>query len=248
MQAIAPEDLFYAETLPGGAHCSFALRRGSRLRLTDLEGRANVGMLLFHFEEKSERYNMPDTLKAQHIARLTRGDCLYSDMGRILASIPEDELGWHDPLGGFSDAALVANKYGNGDYQELRNDYFRNGQDSFLMELGRWGLGRRDLSPCINFFSKVTVDSEGMLHFHAGHSRAGAAVDLRAELNCLLILHSCPHPLDPTDGYRPGPVRMEAYRSTPGGDGNDPCRLSRPENGRGFDNTLAWFGERALIF
>ena len=52
------------------------MRRGVTLRLTDLEGGANFSALFYNFEEKTERYNMPDTLKAQHTAFLTRGHCV----------------------------------------------------------------------------------------------------------------------------------------------------------------------------
>ena len=55
---------------------------------------------------------MADTLKAQHTAHLTRGHALYTDMGRVIASITADTLGWHDPLGGVGDARLFAHKYG----------------------------------------------------------------------------------------------------------------------------------------
>jgi len=34
-----------------------------------------------NWENPTERYNMPDTLKAQHTAHLTRGHVLYSDFG-----------------------------------------------------------------------------------------------------------------------------------------------------------------------
>ncbi|HBL86295.1 MAG TPA: urea carboxylase, partial [Alcanivorax sp.] len=65
---------------------SFRMRRGTALRLTDVEGGANVGMLFYNPEEKLERYNAPDSLKGQHTFKLTRGNCLYSDMGRVFAS------------------------------------------------------------------------------------------------------------------------------------------------------------------
>src|SRR5690554_4760185 len=83
----------YEETVPGGGHTSFVLKRGQLLRITDLEGGANVAMLLLNAEEKSERLNLPDTLKCQHTARLTAGHCLYSDMGRVLAAISADTCG-----------------------------------------------------------------------------------------------------------------------------------------------------------
>ena len=79
--------------------------------------------------------NLPDTLKAQHIARLTTGAVIYSDMGRTLCSITDDTLGWHDPLGGCSDKALLAEKYGQLTHQKARNGWHRNALDGFLIEL-----------------------------------------------------------------------------------------------------------------
>ena len=54
-------------------------------------------MLLYNPQDKLERYNAPDTLKCQHTFKLTRGHCLYSDMGRIFCSIIEDSLGGMTP-------------------------------------------------------------------------------------------------------------------------------------------------------
>ncbi len=95
----------YEETVPGGGHTSFVLKRGQVLRLTDIEGGGNVSLLLFNAAEKSERLNLPDSLKCQHTAKLTAGHCLYSDMGRVLAAITADSCGWHDSFGGVLNAA-----------------------------------------------------------------------------------------------------------------------------------------------
>jgi uncharacterized protein YcgI (DUF1989 family) len=73
--------LILEEPLRGGQMWSRVLRRGQTLRLTDVEGGAAVAALFYNAEDVSERYNMPDTLKAQQIARLTSGFVLYSDMG-----------------------------------------------------------------------------------------------------------------------------------------------------------------------
>src|SRR5215470_12670512 len=118
--------VLFEETVQPGASWSHVLKRGSALRITDLEGGANVAAMFYNFECPVERYNMPDTLKAQHIARLTKGFVLYSDMGRILCSITADSGGWHDPIGGISHAKLVAAKYGPSSYQECRNEYHKN--------------------------------------------------------------------------------------------------------------------------
>lgn len=232
--------ILWEETVEPGASWSHVLKRGTVLRLTDIQGGANVGALFYNFECPVERYNMPDTLKAQHIARLTESFVLYSDMGRILCSVVADTVGWHDPIGGCSNAALVTAQYGESGYQEARNACHRNGRDSFLVELGKWGLGPRDLVPNLNFFSCVTVSEEGNMEFREGHSAPGSYVELRAEMNVLTVLHTCPHPLDPNPKYAPKPVQLSIRRASPPGP-DDPCRLSRPENGRGFTLTERYF-------
>ncbi len=241
MSVFSPDHIVLQDHLHGGESGSFILRRGYTLRLTDSEGGANVAALFYNAAEKLERYNMADTLKAQHIFYLTAGYVCYSDMGRILVSLTADTCGWHDTVCGVSNAALVREKYGEGRYQELRNDFYRNGRDRFLVELGKWGLGKRDLVANVNFFSKVTADGDGQLRFHPGTSHAGAFVDLRAEMDVLVVLHTCPHPLDPHPGYAPRPAALTLWESGIGGGPDDPCRLSRPENARGFANTARHF-------
>jgi urea carboxylase-associated protein 2 len=232
--------ILWEETVQPAASWSHVLKRGTSLRLTDVEGGANVGALFYNFECPAERFNMPDTLKAQHTAKLTTGFVLYSDMGRILCSIIDDSVGWHDPIGGCSSAALVKSKYGEVRYQEHRNEYFRNGHDSFVVEFGKWGLGPRDLTSNVNFFSRVDTSADGTLSFHTGNSAPGSYIELRAEMNVLAILNTCPHPLDPSAKYNPKPVQLAIRRvAAPGPD--DPCRISRPENGRGFILTERYF-------
>ncbi|PYS48478.1 MAG: urea carboxylase, partial [Acidobacteria bacterium] len=87
----------FEEIIQPGATWSHVLKRGTALRMTDTAGGANAGAIFYNWENPVERYNMPDTLKAQHIAHLTRGHVLYSDMGRVLFSITADTVGWHDP-------------------------------------------------------------------------------------------------------------------------------------------------------
>jgi len=234
------DDILFEETLHPGAAWSHILKRGTALRLTDLEGGANVGAIFYNADCPVERLNIPDTLKAQHIARLTQGFVLYSDMGRILCSLTADSLGWHDALAGCSDAAAVKAKYGEARYQECRNDFHRNARDSFLIDLEKYGLGPRDLSPNINLFSKVAVSDDGAMTYTEGHSQPGSFVELRAEMNVLIILNSCPHPLDPSPRYAPRPVHLSLRRVPPPA-ADDACRVSRPENGRGFVLTERYF-------
>lgn len=234
--ALTLRPTLYEETVPGGGHTSFVLKRGQLLRLTDLEGGANVSLLLFNAVEKSERLNLPDTLKGQHTAKLTAGHCLYSDMGRVLAAITADTCGWHDSFGGVLSADEVTEKYGQGRYQELRNGFFRNGVDNLLVEMGKWNLNLQDLLMNLNLFSRVDVDADGAFRFHGDNSQAGDYVELYAPMDTLVVLTALQHPMDPNPQYAPKPVQLSWSKVESDGI-SVLCRTSRPENGRAFHNT-----------
>jgi urea carboxylase-associated protein 2 len=183
---------------------------------------------------------MPDTLKAQYTAYLTAGHVCYSDMGRVLCSIIGDSVGWHDTVCGVTDAALIEKKYGVANYQTHRNDMYRSGKDGLLIELGKWGLGKRDLVANVNFFSKVTADDAGKLHFQPDYSKAGSTVDVRFDMDTLVVLSAALHPFDPKPEYRPAAVKLTAWHAGPA-TADDLCRNSCPQNQRGFINTERYY-------
>ncbi len=236
---VSDERIIFRESLRGGQAWSRRLRRHEVLRLVDLTGKACVSALFYNARHPLERYNMPDTLKAQFTAFLTRGRVLYSDMGRVLCSVIGDTCGWHDTLSGSGDAASSKAKFGDGGYQELRNDFHRNARDNFLVELAKHGLGKRDIVPNVNFFVRVVADAEGSLAWKGDNSRAGAWVDLRFEMDALVVLTNTPHPLDPATRYAPQPIGLVVWQGDPP-TADDDCRQSRPENGRGFALTEAY--------
>lgn len=219
--------------IAGGWNYSRIIRRGQTLRLTDIEGGGNVSAMFYNAANFSERFNLGDTLKIQHICRLTRNCCIYSDMGRILMSVPEDTCGWHDMLCGCAHAALIEKKFGEKEYQEAHNDFYRNGYDSLLVELGKHGMTKRDFTEIINFFSKVVVDDTGAMSFVENNSKPGSYVDLRAEIDTLVVLDTGMHPLSPATEYPRKPIKAAVYRCEPGKK-EGPCFTWCPENERGF--------------
>ena len=182
---------------------------------------------------------MADTLKSQHTFRLTKGHACHSDMGRIFCCITEDTTGWNDTACGVSDTALIREKYGMSRFQEQRNEMFRSGLDGMLIELGKWGLGMRDMVANINFFSKVTADAAGALTFHPSNSQAGDYVELSFEMDTLMVLSTAPHPLDPAKLYRPGDVSLAAFATSPSA--VSVC-TQIAENTRALQNTKRLYG------
>lgn len=221
------------QVLPGAATWSSVLRRGSALELEDLEGGANVALLLLDAHRPTERLNVPDSLKAQHVARVTAGVALYSDMGRVIASVIEDTCGWHDPLCGHGRLEELEALHGPSTYAAERNAVRRGAREELVLELAKHGLGARDLAATVNLFSKVSVDAAGRLAF-APRSEPSRVV-LRADTDVLVLLNSAPHPLD-TREWIPRPVARTVRVVGPAA-ADDPVRLACPENERGFAAT-----------
>lgn len=236
---LAPESPapLHATEIPGGWTWSGVLRRGTALRLTDLTGEGNAALTALRASDTAERYAMGDTLKQQFTSRLTTGHALYSEMGRILLSIVRDDLGGHDPFGGLGDERLLRARHGATSYQEDRNDRTRSGRAALETELAKHGLGRRDLGDVLNLFSVVDVAEDGATALREGHSRPGAEVVLRADLDVLVAVYAGPHPHRAADRatrpWDPKPIGLRIEPAEPAGP-DDVVRTLRPENERGM--------------
>ena len=235
-----PANVLWGEVIPSGNHWSGLIRRGTALRMTDLSGGANCSVLLYNADEKLERYNMPDSLKAQHTAFLTTGNVCYSDMGRVMCSIIGDSLGWHDTICGITDNDMITAQYGETSFQTHRNEMYRSGKDGLLIELAKHGLGKRDLTATVNFFSKVSASEAGNLSFVNNHSIAGSHVDIRFDMDVLLVLSTAPHPLGNKTAYAPADVKLSAWHVGNAGR-DDVCRNNCLQNSRGFINTERYY-------
>jgi len=223
--------MLWDETIPGGGYAGKELNRGARLRLLDLHGDACVSMLLFNAERPIERLNVADTIKVQWNAYLGAGRVLLSDMGRALMSILEDGAGTHDAVCGASNEAANRRRYGaGGNWSE-----HPNARDRLLVGAAKFGLGRKDVHPCINWFKGLRIGSDGALSLDYGPFAPGRALLLRAEMNLIVLLANCPHVLDPRPRYSVSAVHVSAWRDTPAAE-DDPVRRATPENLRAFLN------------
>lgn len=237
---VAPERVLWSERMPGGAHWSWRLKRGTALRFVALGEQANVSLVLYAAHSPLERYNMPDSLKAQHTAHFTRGHVLMSDMGRAMASFTEDSVGWHDPLGALLDNELMTAKYGERRYEQARNAMHRSGKDGLLIEIGKYGLTKRDLIAPVNLFSKVSVDAQGRFQFAPNHAKAGDFVELRFDMDVIFAISTAPHALDANPVYAPKKLGLLAWRCGVAS-ATDLCRAFRPENARALHNSDALY-------
>jgi urea carboxylase-associated protein 2 len=227
---VATDDLLWEERIAGGGYASRLLPRGSYLRLIDLEGDACASVQLFNAEMPTERLNVADTVKIQWNAYLGAGKLLLSDMGRVMMSIVADDAESHDAFCGASNAASNARVYGNGS----NSGPYPNARDRLLLGVGKHGLGRRDVHPCINLFKGVTIETDGAVVPVLGPFAPGRTMLLRAEMNVILIVANCPHVLD-TRLWSVTPLRATAWRGAIT-DADDSIRNATPEGRRAFLN------------
>jgi len=211
------------EVIPPGGYVAFRVKRFDVLRVENPAGTPGAALFLWNADDVSERYNAGDTLKLQWTTNLTAGRVLFSDMGRVLASIVADTGAGHDSIVGPNTPAQAGAK--------------RNGRDNLRLAAAKFGLTRQDLGPALSLFSRVRADDAGVLHYE-GAPDAGAMVELRAEQNLLVALSNTPHALSVAQEAT-GPIALTVFHAPPGAE--DICRGFSPEAVRGFENTDAGF-------
>jgi urea carboxylase-associated protein 2 len=232
---VIPDDaVILRESVPPGWYWSRRLKAGEILRIGNDTGRASVSALLWNARDTSERFNPGDTIKVQWTARITGGRLLLSDMGRVLAAIVGDTGGMHDCLAGGSTPGSNARKYGKA--------FQRNTHDNFLLAAGKHGMGPRDVGPCITFFAPVVTDADGKLLWQESR-RPGQHVDLRAEMDVIVALSNCPHPLDPETAGPDAPISLTVWRHAAAE--GDWCRTATAEARRAYENNEAMAGGAA---
>ncbi|MDD2704298.1 MAG: DUF1989 domain-containing protein [Acidocella sp.] len=220
---IADKDIVSRDAVPPGWYVCLRLKRGVSLHITNISGTPGAAFFMWNADETSERYNAGDTAKLQWTTNLTTGRVLFSDMGRVLASITADTGAGHDTIIGPNTPAQTSG---------------RNGRDNLRGAAAKFGLSRRDVGPAISLFSPVAVDEQGSMRW-LGNPPAGAMVELRAEMNLLAVLSNTPHALSPAQ-QASGPIEYIIHRAPKAG-ADDLCRNFTDEAMRGFINTDGFF-------
>jgi len=189
-------------TLPARAPYSTVLKSGQTLRIIDLESQQAVDALFYNAHDTSERYSAQDTLAAQEKYYLENGAVLYSNESRPMLTITADTCGFHDTCAGACSCESNTVRFGH----ETR--FMHSCRENFLAELGRLGMGKRDLVSNVNFFMNVPIRPNGELTVDDGVSEPGGYVELRAEMDVLVLISNCPQVNNPCNGFKPTPIRI----------------------------------------
>jgi urea carboxylase-associated protein 1 len=199
-----PAQAVYDYTIPAGEPWMYEVKQGQVIRMVDLEGNQAVDTLFYSAADPSERYDAQATIRAQGNIYLSTGSVLLSTEGRPMLTVVADTCGRHDTLGGACAAESNTVRYA------LKTRSMHSCRDNYLIALAEWGNGmnKRDLTSNVNFFMNVPVTQDGGLTFADGISAPGKYVELRAEMDVLVLISNCPQLNNPCNAYNPTPAQI----------------------------------------
>jgi uncharacterized protein len=201
---LLPEDALHTFVVEAGDPFVLEIWKGQVVRIVDLEGNQAVDTLFYNARDYADRYSAQDTIRQQGNVYLTTGTRLISANGNVLLTITADTCGRHDTLGGACSTESNMVRY------DLAKGHMHACRQSFMKGILEWGRGleKRDIASNINFFMNVPITPDGGLTFADGVSGAGKYVELRAEMDVLMLISNCPQLNNPCNGYNPTPVQI----------------------------------------
>ena len=204
VSSLLPESAIESYVVEAGDPFVHEILRGQTVRIVDLEGNQAVDTLFYNAHDYSDRYSAQDTIREQGNIYLTTGTRLISTEGNVLLTITADTCGRHDTLGGACAAESNMVRYA------IEKRSMHACRQSFMKGLQLWkhGMEKRDITSNINFFMNVPVTPEGGLTFEDGVSEPGKYVELRAEMDVLMVISNCPQLNNPCNAYNPTPVQI----------------------------------------
>ncbi|HEY4317275.1 MAG TPA: urea amidolyase associated protein UAAP2 [Herbaspirillum sp.] len=201
--ALMPETAAFRATIPAGEPWVQEVKAGQTVRILDLEGNQAVDTLFFNLHDTEERFDPQRTLRRQQSLYITTGTVLYSNRGNALLSVVADTCGRHDTLGGACAQESNSVRY------SLDKRFMHSCRDNFLRACAHdRRIGKRDIGANINFFMNVPVTEQGGLTFEDGISAPGKYVELRAEMDVLMLISNCPQLNNPCNAYNPTPAEL----------------------------------------
>lgn len=195
-------EIIYDEAVPARAPWTYTIKAGQTLRIIDLEGNQAVDFLAYAAADDAERYSAQDTIAAQSNIYLREGSVLRSNEGRAMMTITATSVAYHDTIGGACSCESNTLRYGH--HTKAQHACV----DNFLDANVRAGRNKRDMVSNINFFMNVPVEPDGTLGIVDGISAPGLSVDVRAEMDVVVVVSNCPQINNPCNGFNPTPIRM----------------------------------------
>jgi hypothetical protein len=162
----------------------FELKKGQRLKVTDIKGEQVSDFFCFLKDDKEDYLSSGRTLDYLSKLFLGQGDKLYSSKSRVVAEIIEDKVGRHD---------FLLTPCSKDTFRIIYNDkHPHHGcEGNLLMAFSDMGIKLNALPTTFNLFMNVVIDKEGKLTVAAPTSKAGDYILIEAKEDLIVGLTAC---------------------------------------------------------
>jgi uncharacterized protein YcgI (DUF1989 family) len=175
---------------------AFTLGTGQLLTVCDIEGEQVADLVAFAGADPDEAISSGRSIDYANTIYLTTGNVLYSNRSRPMLTITRDDVGRHDFLLTPCSPETFRIIY-------KREEYHPSCFENLATHLARFGITPDAIPTSFNIFMNVIVNADGSLDIRPPRSRAGDAIELRAEMDLIVGLTACSAELTNNGTFKP---------------------------------------------
>jgi uncharacterized protein YcgI (DUF1989 family) len=188
---------------PGTAR-AIDVKAGECIRVVNAHGGQVVDTWAFNATDANEHLSMEHSRSATYRLLFRPGDGLVSNRFAAIVTVTADTSpGIHDTLHAACSAPSY-HYYGSG-------DAYPNCEDNLRQLMRERGV-ELNVIPCPwNLFEHALVDGEGVLRDEPSAAKRGDYVELKAEMDLVLVCSACPSTVGKISGSAPRGAVVELY-------------------------------------
>ncbi len=176
---------------------AFILRKGQKLKITDIEGEQVSDLICYNLDDKQEYLSPGRTIDYAETIFLTTGHPFYSNRSNVMFRMIEDTVGRHDFLLTPCSKDTFRIIYG---HEHPHRGCFGN----LCASLEEYGIEPDQVGPTFNVFMNVSVDGDtGAVGVHPPKSKAGDYVVIEAEMDLIVGLTACSAEMSNNYAFKP---------------------------------------------
>ncbi len=182
-------------TIPAKKGAAFELKKGERLKVTDLEGGQVADLLAFRAGNPDEKLSTAVTIDNNGSLYLKEGDLLYSNCYNPLLKIAEDTVGAHDLLHPPCSPVMYRAQYNI-------ECYHPSCYENFAVALRDYGIEEKQITTPFNIFMNTRISSDGSVEVKEPLSSAGDYIVLEAQEDLVVAVTACSVEESACNAYR----------------------------------------------